>query len=340
VAIHATTANGFYVTAYVYAEPRYISPPAITSTPTLGAPQNGAINVAYALGLDGHQDESLVSWSICDDAACAKAREIAVSRGNQPLKSLQLLPGFAGKFIRVGVQPKVEISEAAPAVYTISAAPIPASAIPSANVSLNFRSLVTAPNDSYIRGLWTILGPWSVAAESELVNGYGALSGNGPASLLYQEDVARGDMQIDIVMTPEKTAGQGFSVPGAPAETGPRNLHSDIYIKYDARTKNGYALRFWRTTQSSSKCMFQLYKVVDGVGSPIDDRQLLSGVLKPNTTMTVKITGTKFVVDAVNSERDDSLYLEATITPNRFGGAGVFWPGGSTNTYSKIDISY
>jgi hypothetical protein len=85
--------------------------------------------------------------------------------------------------------------------------------------------------------------------------------------------------------------------------------------------------------------MFQLYKVVDGIGSPIDDRQELSAVLKPNTTMTLKITGTKFTVDAMNSEHD-SLHLEAIITPNRFGGAGVFWPGGSANTYSRMEISY
>ena len=83
------------------------------------------------------------------------------------IESLPLLPGFAGKFVQVAVQPKVEMSEAAPAVSAISAAPIPASAIPSANVSLNFRNLVTLPNESYARGLWTILGPWSVAAEPE-----------------------------------------------------------------------------------------------------------------------------------------------------------------------------
>jgi hypothetical protein len=340
IPINATTSNGFYITAYVYAEPRYISPPAITSTPTIGADKIGTVFVLYALDLGTHEDQSLVSWSICDDAACAKAREVAVSRGNEPAWTLRLLPGFAGKFIKVTVRPKVEISEPGPAVSAITDSPIAASAIPFPDVSLNFRNLVTTPNDSYARGLWTILGPWSVAAEPELVNGYGALSGNGPASLLYQEDVERGDMQLDIVMTPEKTAGQGFSVPGSPSEAGPRNLHSDVYIKYDPRTKNGYALRFWRTTLSSSKCMFQLYKIVDGVGSPIDDRQVLSGVLKPSTTMTLKITGTKFIVDAVNSERDDSLHLEATITPNRFGGAGVFWPGGSANAYSKLEISY
>jgi hypothetical protein len=340
VSIKAAIPNGFYVMAYVYVEPVYINAPAITSVPTLSAPQNGEVTVAYALNLDGHEDQSLVSWSICDDASCAKPREVAVSRGNQPLKTLRLIPGFAGKFLRVAVRPKIEISEAAPAVSAISTAPIAASAIPSANVSLNFRNLVTTPNDSYIGGMWTILGPWSVAAEKELLNGYGALSGNGQASLLYQEDVERGDMRVDLFMTPEKTAGQGFSVPGAPRETGPNNLHSDVYIKYDPRTKNGYALRFWRTTQSSSKCMFQLYEIKNGVGSPIDDRQVLSGVLKPNTTMTLKITGTQFIVDAVNSDDAESLHLEATIKPNRFGGAGVFWPGGSANTYSRIDVSY
>jgi hypothetical protein len=86
--------------------------------------------------------------------------------------------------------------------------------------------------------------------------------------------------------------------------------------------------------------MFQLYEVVNGVGKPIDERQVLSGVLKPNTTMTLKITGSRFTVDAVNTDDAESLHLEATIKPNRFGGAGVFWPGGSANTYSLIEVSY
>jgi hypothetical protein len=340
VPITAATANGFHVTAYVYAEPGYINPPAVTSAPKLAAPRNGTLSVTYGLDLGQREDQSLISWSICDDSACLKARSVAVSRGNRPLKTLTLMPGFAGKFIRVAVQPKVEISEAGPAVHTTSAVPIAESEIPLGVVSMNFRSLVTDPDESYVRGLWTILGPWTVAAEEELVNGYGVRSGNGPASLLYQEDVPRGDMQLDIVMTPDKTAGQGFSIPGSPSETGQRNLHSDIYIKYDPRTKNGYALRFWRTTLSSSKCMFQLYRIVNGIGAPIDDQQVLSGVLKPNTTMTLRITGGKFTVDAANTGNDEPLHLEGAVTPNRFGGAGVFWPGGSANAYSRIDISY
>jgi hypothetical protein len=338
--ITASAPNGFYVTSYVYAEPRYIDPPAVTSAPKIGAPRNGTVAVTYGLALGRHEDHSLVSWSICDDAACSKAREIAVSRGNQPLKTLPLMRGFAGKFIRVAVQPKVEISEAGEAVYAISDTPTAAAAIPSAKVSLKPRNLVTNPDKSYVSGLWTIIGPWSVVDGPEYVDGYGVHSGNGPASLLYQEDRERGDMQIDLVMTPEKREGQGFSVPGSPSENGPRNLHSDVYIKFDPRTGNGYALRYWRTTQSATKCMFQFYRIVDGIGASIDDHQVLSGVFKPNTTMTLKVTGNKLVADAVDSENDDRLHLEGTITPNRFGGGGVFWSGGSANTYSRIDISY
>jgi hypothetical protein len=340
VPITVSAPNGFYVTAYVYAEPRYINPPAVTSAPRIGAPQNGTVNVTYSLGLGEHIDQSLISWSICDDAACSKPRVVAVSRGNEPLKTLPLMRGFAGKFIQVVLRPKVEISEAGPEVVAISDAPISRSAIPTPNASLNARNLVTDPDESYADGQWKIVGPWSVDAQPEFVNGYGVRSGNGPASLLYQDDIDRGDMRIDLVMTPDKTAGQGFSIPGSPSESGSRNLHSDVYIKYDPRTKNGYALRFWRTTQSSSKCMFQLYKIANGIGAPIDDQQVLSGILKPNTTMTLKITGTKFAVDAVNTENDAPLHLEGKITPNSFGGAGVFWPGGSANVYSRFEISY
>jgi len=340
VPLKAAIPNGFFVTAYVYAEPAYINAPAITAAPGISVPENGAVSVAYAMDLGTHEDQSLISWSICDDMACAKPREVAVSRGSQPMKTLTLMPGFAGKFIKVEVRPKVEISEAGAPVSAISSAPIAATALPSPNVGVNFRGLVTSPDESYTSGLWTIQGPWNVAAEAEFLNGYGVRSGNGPAWLLYQEDIERGDMQLDLLMTPEKTAGQGFSVPGSPSEAGPRNLHSDVYIKYDPRTKNGYALRFWRTTLSSSKCMFQLYEIVNGVGSPIDERQVLSGVLKPNTTMTLKITGSKFTVDAANTDDAETLHLEATVKPNRFGGAGVFWPGGSANAYSRMDVSY
>ena len=102
-------------------------------------------------------------------------------------------------------------------------------------------------------------------------------------------------MRVKIVMTPEKTAGQGFGIAGSPDDNaGPRNQKADIFIKYDPRTRNGYSLRFWRTIQASDKCMFQLYQIVDGVGHPVSDQQQLTGVFKPNATIVLSVNGNTF----------------------------------------------
>ncbi len=338
VTMKATATNGVYVTAYVYVEPKYIDPPSVTAGPALNPPADGMATVDYKLKLDGKEDQSLVTWYISDDAAGTNSRKIAVSRGKQPLKTLPLTPGYVGKYLKVTVQPKCNISEPGPELQTVSAKPIAATDVLSTTVSPNFRNFVSETNDAYLSGLWTVVGNWAVLSGDNYVNGYG-IRPNGPGYLLYQQDADCGDMQVDLVMAPEKE-GQGFSVPGSPADSGDRNLHADIYIKYDPRTKNGYALRFWRTTQSANKCMFQLYKIENGAGSPLDDKQVLSGAFKTTTHMTLKVTGTTLAASASNDVDKETLFLEGTIGPNRLGGAGVYWPRGSSTVYSRIQISY
>jgi hypothetical protein len=163
--------------------------------------------------------------------------------------------------------------------------------------------------------------------------------------LLYQNDAPTGDMQLKVVMTPEKTAGQGFGIAGSPDDAaGPRNQKADIYIKYDPRTRNGYSLRFWRTIQAADKCMFQLYQVVNGVGHPLDDQQQLTGVFKPNTTIVLAVTGNTLTATGSNSTDGETLSLRGTISPNTFGGAGIAWTGsvpfGNSNVISQFEISY
>jgi hypothetical protein len=220
----------------------------------------------------------------------------------------------------------------------MSAKPLSATDVPSTTVSPNFRNFVPDTNGTFVSGLWTVLGPWAVVTGDNYEHGYG-IRPSGPGYLLYQQDADCGDMQVDLVMASEK-AGQGFSVPGSPTETGPRNLHADMYIKYDPRTRSGYALRFWRTTQSDRKCLFQLYKIENGNGSPLNDRQVLSGVFKTTVHMTLKVNGDTLSVNATNDVDNEILSLEGTIAPNHFGGAGVYWPGGSSTIYSRIEISY
>ena len=149
-------------------------------------------------------------------------------------------------------------------------------------------------------------------------------------------------MQIALTMTPEKTSGAGFGSPGSSADGNSQK--SDIYIKYDPRTKTGYSLRYWRTTQSAAACMYQLFRIDNGVGSPLNDTQVLSGVFRPDTELVMKVIGDQLTVDAHNSSNAETLFLEGTITPNDFGGAGVAWygtvPRGNSNVYSRFEISY
>lgn len=342
VPINAKAANGFYVTAWVLVQPQFIDPPAPIAGPFLSAPAGGFVNVSYSIRLNGLQDQSLVSWFICDDETGSNARPIAVSRGNVPFKSLPLTLGDVGKYIEVSIQPKSNISNPGPALTAIATAPIRYSDVKVPTVSPDFTNFPTNQNSTYVSGLWTVLKNWTSSTGASLVNGYGLRVASQGASLLYQQDQPVGDMQIDLVMSPEKTAGQGFGSPGSGSDvTGTQN--SDIFIKYDPRTKTGYSLRYWRTTQSATDCMFQLYQINNGIGTPIGDG-VLTGVFKPNTFMTLRIIGSTFTVTAHNDTDSDTLSLSGTIAPNTFGGGGVYWDGtvptGNSNVYSMIRISY
>ena len=336
VPIHATATNGVYVTAYVYVEPKYIDPPTIAEGPVL-RPGVGAVSVDYLLKLGGREDQSIITWYICDDAAGTNPRPVAVSRGNEPLITLPLTPGYIGKYLKATVRPKCNISEPGPEVQVVSTQPVAAADVRS-TVSPDFRNFVTETNDTYVSGLWTVLGTWAVVTGDNYINGYG-IRPTGPGYLLYQQDADCGDMQVDLVMASEKE-GQGFSVPGSPDENDAHSLYADMYIKFDPRTRTGYALRMWRTKQSANKCMFQLYQIVNGIGSPLNDQKILSGVFKTTVHMTLAVTGNTLTVNATNNVDQETLALKGTITPNHFGGAGVYWPRGSSTIYSRFEIAY
>jgi hypothetical protein len=99
-------------------------------------------------------------------------------------------------------------------------------------------------------------------------------------------------MQVDVAMSPEKNEGQGFGIPGSPLDGNTQN--ADIYIS--------------------------------GVGSPVRPAQVLTGVFKPNTYMTLSIVGSTFKVTAHNDVDADTLSLQGTVAPNLHGGAGIVAP--------------
>jgi hypothetical protein len=346
VPINATAADGFFVTAYVYVEPKFIDPPAVTAAPRLNPPADGKVAVDYTLDLRGRADQSLITWFTCDDASGANPKKVAVSRGNQPLRAYTLMPGDVGKFLRVSVEPKHAICDPGPAVYANASAPIAAVDIASSAVSPNFRNFVESPSPAPTPGRWTVVGNWMVLAGDNFTNGYGIRAGTGVrgnrgdgSALFYFKDGDTADMQVDLVITPDKTEGTVFAVPGGPEDSGSRNSHGDIFIKYDPLTKTGYSLRYWRTTQSAAACMYQFYKIENGVGSPLNDQQVQSGVFKRNTLLTLKATGSTISVQAHNTIDDQTLDMQGTIIPNHFSGAGVS-ASGAANIYSQLRVSY
>ncbi len=343
VDVTATAPNGFFATARVFVEPAYTAPPTFSRLPSISPPSGGRASVTYALDMKDRDDRSIVTWYLCDDEACATPRPIAVSRDNVPEAHVALVPGFAGRYLRVGVRPRHDISEPGPEVFATAAQPIARDDVAGATITIAPRAFVEAPTTTFVSGTWNVQGTWRTAADDQYVGGYGIFGTSADASLVYQHDQPVERMSIRLVITPDKATGQSFAIPGSPADTH-SGLNSDIYIKYDPRTKTGYSLRAWRTTQSATQVMFQFFRHVNGVSTPLDSHQVLTGVLKPNATLRVSVDGTEISADGRNETDGDTLTLRGTIEPNAFGGAGVRWPGSagvnSRNIFSVIEIAY
>ncbi|MDG2522116.1 pectinesterase family protein [Caulobacter segnis] len=342
VAVDAIAANGMKATAHVRVEPAYGPSPTFTSAPRMSSPSGGVLSVNYGLNLSPRRrDQSLVSWSLCDDRACGSSRPVAVSRGGEPLKRLPLTAGMIGGYLRAEIAPKHDLSEAGPSVSVVSANPVAARDVSAGGVDPDFRSFVEAVDLPQKGGLWSLTGAWSVV-EPQSDNGrWGLRVGPKISTAIYGADRPVGDMDLTVTLDPDKGEGQGFSIPGSPEDAkGPRG---DILFKYDPKTQTGYALRMWRTTQSATATMFQLYRIVDGKGQPLDDAQQLTGVFKPSTTIKISVRGDKVSVQGANTVDGETLSLDGRITQNSFGGGGVYWTasglGGST-VIRQFKITY
>jgi hypothetical protein len=338
-------------------EPSYISPPTFTSLPTLSAPFNGTVTVNYQLNLASNRtDNSIINWYSCDDSSGTNPRAVAISASytpppinNLPLNTYTLQPGDVGRYLEATVTPQADISNPGTAMSVVATTPIAISNIVSTTVAPILTNFPVAQVSSYVNGYWTVNGTWTNEAQpvgSTFVNGWGLRVGSQGASILYENGGPVGDMAVSVVMTPEKTAGQGFGSPGSGADSTTGNIvqNADIYIKYDPATGNGYSVRWWRTTASSTETEWQLYQHVGGVGTPVNGTQVLTGVFFPTTYITLSIIGSTFTVNAYNSANTNTLSLEGTVTPNTYGGSGTRWsgtvPAGNSVAYSAFQISY
>lgn len=326
--IRALADNGFSSVAQVTVDPAYRPAPALVAAPKLQTISDG-LSVAYALaGSTGRHDQSLVTWFACADAACARPQRVAVSRGNEPLRTLKISGNLAGRYVMAEVQPKTDLSQPGPAVRTM---PIKAPATAPATAVLDPRAQPDSTAVDRWEGDWSLTGAWSSQAPFEDQTHWGLRAGDKDNTLLYVGRPSAGDMDVTVAFDTDKLEGQGFSIAGSPQDDGrPR---ADILFKYDPATRDGYALRFWRSTRSATAVVFQLYRIKDGHGAPISGEDQLTGVIKPTTTIQISVRGDQVTVKGSNTADDDALNLTGTIEPNNHAAAGLYWtasrPSGS-----------
>jgi pectin methylesterase-like acyl-CoA thioesterase len=335
VAVQATADNGFASTAWITVDPAYRPAPTLVADPA-PRPTATGLRLDYDLSLPaGREDRSLVTWFACAaDATCAAPKEIAVSRGDAPLKALAVSGGLAGQYVMATIEPAHDLSRPGPARSSEPVlAPVEAR---TASAATDLRSLPDSTVANRWEGDWKLTGAWASEAPIEADDPWGFRVGGEDSALLYVGHPEAGDMDVTVEMDTDKYEGQGFAIPGRPDDVvgpdGKKGPYAEVLFKYDPVTRTGYSLRFWRTTRSATAVVFQLYRIVDGHGTPMGEDRL-TGVVKPTTTLRIRVRGNAVTATGANTTDGETLDLTGMIEPNGFGGAGFFWtasrPSGS-----------
>lgn len=126
VLITARNELGLEACARLKVEPAFVEPPIFSQSPTITAPANGRVTLAYALNLGSNlrTDESHITWYRCADAQGASPLKVAVSRRGRPETAYTLSEGDIGSYLMATIQPKHNVSEPGPVQTVVSRAPV------------------------------------------------------------------------------------------------------------------------------------------------------------------------------------------------------------------------
>ncbi|MDN3670137.1 hypothetical protein QWY93_12455 [Echinicola jeungdonensis] len=358
VTLTATTSLGLEGASELELFPAKLSPPNFKKKPEIKMTGKGTLRVDYSFENLNYADQSLVSWYRCKDQNGSNAIKVAVSRMDKPYKIYHLSPGDVGYFIMAKVFPKHLRSDPGNPQEVVLTRPIQ-----NKDVKSGERRLVTDFNNQSVEnqtrvipGFWTFdhLGAhlkfdrnnpgnaWFYGEGTGGAKGKIGLLQTGRAASMSYTPVGEKfeDMKAKILVSPHKTAGQGFSV--AP-------LYMDILIKYDARTKSGFGLRLTRTTKfaNSVDCYFVKYDQSEII--PISEPVSTSCFRAP-CQINLEVSGNKIKAHMeCLEEYDKSKYpdqvldevqISAPIEPDSKGGFGIEYQGGSTTMINKVELNW
>ena len=365
--VYAKDESGLWTGVYVTAEPETQPAPKFVKKPVISLPMEGNIYLDYTLpNAELLTDYSSIEWYRCSDAKGEGKVLVAVSKENEPMKSYTLSYGDVGYYIMAVVTPKQLCTFAGKDVTVISTRTITLADVTASpfTLSTDFSNFAYDRQAQIIPGFWSrdVYKAWLTEGEklSEFGSGwiygfgevgygseglYGLLPNDRGARLMYTPPKGTyGDMELTLVVNPEKNAGQGF---------GSAKQYMDIFIKFDTTTLTGYALRLERISTLACGVQAALVQYDNDTVTYISDKVTTSAFNAECTiSLSVKdsVLSTKITTTHEQSDKQieagllHSVELTADVSDNTYGGMGILFTGtvpvGNRVMFNSLDVSW
>lgn len=347
--IYATGESGLRTGTYITVTPETLPAPSILNAAlSIGASNKydtSVAKVSYELDAEG-QDISAISWYRCSNSNGHGKIITAVSRLNKPEYEYKLTMGDVGYYIIAEIKPREEGSEFGETVTLVTDRVISAEDNLCMEIATDFQNMPTTAHNRIIEGFFTMGGykpldtaeydweatkgpAWTYGEGEGDANGTGLLQSVQGARMLYTPVKGTyGNMSVELVVAPCKSAGQGFG--SATAQ------YMDVYIKFDTTSLTGYALRIERTNKYSNGVDFTLMEYKDGVTSAISE-SVSASCYNATCTIELQVVNGKFSahVETTHEQSKEQkaaglqhvVDLSADIEENEFGGSGIMHTG-------------
>ncbi|XOV94124.1 MAG: hypothetical protein ACFHWX_05340 [Bacteroidota bacterium] len=363
VIVVAKNALGIEAAYELTIEPPYLDAPAFSRTPSIKKPKDGMVMLDYALDLEGMTDESIITWYRCKDATCADSLKVSVSRMSKPETSYVLSPGDAGNYLMAIIRPDHARCDPGNPKAVLSTFKVATRDVKVNWIETNFYNLPTDPQPLLIPGTWTLDGyfapecyddeisppkpryeastdSWRFVSEPDAEGYFGLEESKRGARLFYQPKGDNfGGMTVEAVFAPKKTSGAGFG--------SATDQFLDVFIKFDLKTMNGYALRIERlNTQDINElgydgdgavagCAFSLIQYENGK-TELLTKKIMSSAFLSESTVRMKAVNGMLDVSVTSTKEDRSgdrynylkeVHLKAPIAENKLSGTGMLFTG-------------
>lgn len=357
VIINASIESGLEAAVGITVKPSKLDAPEYIKTPVITNDGQGSLKVDYSLDLGSREDMSAISWYRCTDAEGSNPILVAVTRNDSPEYTYKLTAGDVGYYIMAKVESKNIRSDYGTPVNTVYDKAIGVKDVRSKNLSTDFSNFPNIKQSEIKAGFWTVdynrpadtesFGswqgadteePWKYGTTGNGCVGAGLYEGTQGSRIMYTPvEGTYGDMSLELVVDPAKTAGQGF---------GSAGQYMDVLLKFDTSTLTGYGLRIVRTKASSNAVTFVLVKYDNGTVTEISD-EVIASCYATGCTISLKVEGNKLTahVETPTEQLADQaakgyphvVDLTADIEVNSFGGVaiqhtGTVGSGGWQNT--------